>query len=402
MRVVILRRSPKASVSMDVYADRLIEGLRSVRPNWTIMETCPMLPPGDVKGLSKGIVGVGKYYERYWQYPRRLKSMNADIFHIIDHSDGHLSRWLRRSRLPNVVTCHDLINLIKPETFRGRAAFPVVSMAAWRWGVKGMRQAEHVIAVSSHTKRDIVEHLDIPSSTITVVPNAVDREFRCLPVTEITAVRNEYGLHPETFCLLNVGSNNARKNISGILAVVSTLKQQGVPVHFWKIGVDFTSEQIEFIKTQGIAPYVTYLGKPEPYRLVQIYNAADCLMAPSLYEGFGLTILEAMACGTPVITANVSAMPEVAGDAAILVEPTDKSGIVEAVQHLFTHHKEQKSLIQKGLDRARRFTWEHTAEQVAKVYEQVLFQAKPTAPTSLKSTSVKSYPSTSTSINSFS
>ena len=129
MRVAILRRTPKASVSMDVYADRLIDGLKTVRPTWEVFEFYPTTEASSFQWIS----GVQKYYERYWRYPHRLQQFDADIFHIIAHSDGYLSSWLRNAQRTNVVTCHDLINLIRPDTFKGRASFPLVSMTAWRW-----------------------------------------------------------------------------------------------------------------------------------------------------------------------------------------------------------------------------------------------------------------------------
>lgn len=371
MRIVIARRTPNFSVSMDVYADGLVSGLKVVRPNWTILECCPSLTSKET-GSLRWFDGVQKYHERYWRYPRRLNQLNADIFHIIDHSDGYLSPRLQRAQRPNVVTCHDLINLIKPETFKGRASFPLVSMTFWKWAVEGMREADHIITVSSHTKQDTIEHLKIPDKKITAIPNAVDSAFHCLPPDEIHAVRNRYGLSADTFCLLNVGSNNARKNILTILKVIAILAKQGLPIHFWKAGADFNTEQKQFIESHELERHVTYLGKPNEDTLVQLYNAANCLIAPSLYEGFGLTILEAMASGTPVITANMSAMPEVAGDAAILVDPLSVEEIVQAVCDLHDHPEKRRMLVRKGLDRAQSFTWEKTAEQVARVYEKVL------------------------------
>lgn len=371
MRVAILRRAPNASVSMDVYADRLVQGLKTVRPDWAIAEYYPQFQTGVVVP-SKVLAGVRKYHERYWCYPNRLKRIEADIFHIIDHTDGDLSRWLGRSHSATVVTCHDLINLIKPDTFKGRAKFPLISMAAWRWGIENVRQADHVITVSTHTKKDVIEHLRITPTDVTVVSNAVDKGFHRLSAEVIQRVRDRYGLTPETFCLLNVGSNNSRKNISGILSAIAAARRQGLPVHFWKAGVDFTDEQTQFMQANNLVDYVTYVGRPDEPALIELYNAADCLIAPSLYEGFGLTILEAMACGTPVITATVSAMPEVAGDAAILVDPTDKVAITSAIQQLYTHPEQRLTLIQKGLERVQQFTWENTAQAVASVYEQTL------------------------------
>ncbi len=372
MRVAILRRTPRQSFSMDVYADNLGRGLRAVRPDWDILELYPDLEPISIQQQPGWVVGIQKYYERYWNYPQRLKQQEIDLFHIIDHTHGYLCQWLKRDRRPNIVTCHDLINLIQPETFKGQARFPLISMAAWRLGIKGMKAADHVLSVSSHTKKDAIQHLHLSPDKITVTPNAVDRMFRPMSPDQCAAFRRHLGITPDTFCLLNVGSNNARKNIPTILAVVAILNQSGFPVHFWKVSADFTKEQKQFIRDHQLTDCVTYLGKPDEETLVTIYSAADVLMAPSLYEGFGLTILEAMACGTTVITANVSAMPEVAGDAAILVAPQDQNAIAQAVRHLYTHPDVVQVLVQKGLERVKGFTWENTAEQVARVYEQVL------------------------------
>lgn len=366
MRVAILRRTLKASFSMDIYADSLVRGLKTVRPDWEIIERSPT---GSTNGIQK-------YHDRYWQYPRTLKHLEADIFHIIDHSDGYLSYWLKRYRKPNVITCHDLINLIKPETFQGRARFPLVSMTAWRLAVQGMREADQIIAVSSHTKKDVIEHLNISSHNITVIPNAVDSIFRPLPSEDIQAFRYEQELSQDTFCLLNVGSNNLRKNVSTILTVVASLKEQGLPIQFWKVGADFNADQISFIEANHLETCVTYLGQPNEKTLVKIYNAADVLLAPSLYEGFGLTILEAMACGTTVIAANVTSLPEVAGDAAILVEPFDIKAMATAIHRLDKDLQYRQELVQKGLERVKQFTWKRTAEQVVCVYEQVLAHSK--------------------------
>lgn len=248
-------------------------------------------------------------------------------------------------------------------------------MTLWQQAVQSMKQANHVITVSAHTKQDTVEHLGISPKDITVIHNAVNNGFRPLNPEHNRAVRERYSLANGTFCLLNVGSNNARKNISAILSVIDRLKSQELPVVFWKAGADFDLSQKQFIQTRGLGSVVRYLGKPTEETLVELYNAADCLIAPSLYEGFGFTILEAMACGTPVITANVSAMPEVAGDAALLVDPNDIEVIARAVQDLHTHPEKAKALVRKGLTRVQNFSWENTAEQAAQVYEQVLAQS---------------------------
>ena len=254
---------------------------------------------------------------------------------MIDHSDGYLNYWLKYYKKPSITTCHDLINLIKPETFQGRASFPLISMTTWKLAIQGMRESNHIIAVSSHTKKDTIEHLAIAPHDITVVPNAVDSIFRLLSQDDSQAFRNQQRISKDTFCLLNVGSNNARKNILTALKTVALLKTKGLPLLFWKVGADFNTEQKNFIKANQLESCVAFLGQSDEETLVKIYNAADVLLAPSLYEGFGLTILEAMACGAPVVAANVTSIPEVAGDAAILTNPMDVDEIAKSIQQLY-------------------------------------------------------------------
>lgn len=369
MRIAILRPIPQFSMSMDVYADGLIGGLKKIKPDWEIIEFAPVLsnPKGNLI-----LRGIEKYYQRYWHYPRLLQQqLNIDLFHIVDHSDGHLLYWLKKLPQPTVITCHDLINLTQPETFAGRSFVPQISMASWKFSIAGMQYANHTVAVSSHTAKDMTEHLNIPPSAIATIPNAVDSQFLPIAPEEIQSFRGSKGITSQHFCLLNVGSNNLRKNINSILQAIAILKNQ-LPIHFWKAGADFNDEQKEFIAVHNLADCITYLGKPSFEELIKLYNAADVLIAPSLYEGFGLTILEAMSCGTPVITSNVTSLPEVAGEAAILVEPQNINEIVAAVTRLYAQPLERQSLIEKGLARVKQFTWSKTAAQVAQVYQQLV------------------------------
>lgn len=370
MRVAILRRTPKASFSMDVYADELIRGLKAVRPSWKVIELSPESP----KRFSRlhFSTGLQKYYERYWKFPQRLNGIDVDIFHIIDHSDGHLARYLNKIKKPTIITCHDLINLIKPETFKGKADFPVVSMTAWKMAIRGMCSADHIISVSSHTAKDISRYLGVELDRVSVVPNAVNPAFHPMESESAHLIREELGILPEETCLLNVGSNNARKNLSTILKVVKILRDRNWPIRFIKVGSDFNQNQKDYIQENSLDDKVQYVGQPNDKLLIGFYNAADILIAPSTYEGFGLTVLEAMACGTPVITSNVSSLPEVAGDAAILTDPMDVQAIVDAITRLQQDDSYQQKLVKKGLVRASLFTWEKTAEKVAFVYENIL------------------------------
>jgi len=234
-----------------------------------------------------------------------------------------------------------------------------------------MRQTNQVIAVSSNTAQDIQKFLTIPPQQITVALNGVDPHFRVLLPETIAPLRQQYTASPETICLLHVGGTHQRKNILTVLRVIERLRTQGVPVCLWKTGSQFVTEQKKFIQDHQLEQHIIHFGNPDQDTLVSLYNAADILLSPSLYEGFGLTIVEAMACGTPVITSNVSSLPEVAGDAAILLEPTDVEGIVSAVIHLKQDSARYHSLSNRGKMRAESLNWKKTTESVARVYEKL-------------------------------
>ncbi len=367
MQVAIVRRALNASISMDVYANGLVSGLRQVRPNWEIIEITPPFSEYQASILSR----VGKYYQRYWKFPRHLQRAGIDLYHIVDHSDAHLVYSLSKAKQPTVVTCHDLINYIQPENLNNQSKLPLVSKLIWNYCVKGICQADHIVTVSDHTAQDVTTIFGIESARLTTAHNGVDPLYQPLSSVQIAALRAQYSLDSSTFCWLNVGSNHPRKNVLTVLKALALLRQQNAPVHFIKAGADFTSEQKTFIDRQNLTDRVSYIQKPDKETLVGLYGVADALVAPSHYEGFGITPLEAMACGTPVITSNVTSLPEVIGDAGIMVSPEDADAIAQATQRLIDNPDEKHRLIQAGLQRVKAFTWSAAAETVAKVYEAI-------------------------------
>lgn len=370
MKIAILRRSPGVSLSMDVYADALTAGLQAVRPSWTVTEWYPHNP---AKGTRTNSLhkGLQKYYQRYWRYPKQVQNAEADLFHIIDHSDGYLVNDLKKTQRPVIVTCHDIVNWIHPEWFQNRAKFSMLSMATWKLSLRGMCQADTVATVSAHTAKDVIEYLNLPAERIQVIPNGVEAAFKPLETDVRLSTRSVVGIPADCFCLFNVGSNNPRKNVITVLKVLKHLRDSGLPIHFCKAGEDFTDEQQAFISRHGLKSYISYAGKPDQTLLTKLYNAVDVLIAPSIYEGFGFTVLEAMACKLPVIAANVTALPEVVGDAALLVDPLNVPEICDAVRKVYVDRDLYQSLVQAGSKRAQQFTWERAAEQFAQAYESM-------------------------------
>ena len=371
MKIAIVRREPKVAFSMDVYADNLVTELKIIRPDWEIVEIAPQPWSKDLENLWQSGNPLRKYYERFYNHPRAVQELDADLFHIIDHTNGHVAYWLKKLGKPVVVTCHDLVQYIYPEILKNQSRFPAFSMAVWKYSVRGIQTADRTIAVSNNTAQDVSNWLDVNPDQIAVVPNGVESEFRPLSKDIVSQWRSQYSNVDDEICLLNIGSTHQRKNIFTILKVVESIAKQGIPVRLWKICDDFSREQQQYIQEHNLSEQITFIGKCDRESLVRFYNAADVLLAPSIYEGFGLTILEAMACGTPVITANVSSLPEVAGNAAITLAPTDVEGITKAVLRLHQDSGLRACLIQKGLERVKNFSWNSSVRQTVDVYEQL-------------------------------
>ena len=372
MRVAIVRREPKVAFSMDVYADNLIAGLKTVHPDWEIVEVAPEPWSDDLENLWHSGNPLKKYYERFYNHPRTVNQIDADLFHIIDHTNAHVAYGLKKSGKSVIVTCHDLVQYVYPEILKNQSRFPALSMAVWQHSVRGIAAADGAIAISSNTAQDITKWLNVEPEKVSVVLNGVDPSFRILEPQTVAEFRTKHIQSPEEICLLNVGSNHQRKNIETVLKVVKQLAEQNISVRLWKVGEQFTGEQQQFIETNNLAEHITFLGKPNHEELILLYNAADILLAPSLYEGFGLTILEAMGCGTPTITSNVSSLPEVAGNAAISIEPMNVDAIVEAVKQINNDPNYRQDLIDKGLARVKEFSWQKTAAQTADFYQQIV------------------------------
>jgi glycosyltransferase involved in cell wall biosynthesis len=372
MKIAIVRREPKAALSMDIYADNLVAELKELKPDWEIIEIAPQPWSENLQKTWRTGNPLRKYYERFYRHPQAVKQVDADLFHIIDHSDAHIAYGLKKSGKSVVITCHDLVQFIYPEIMQNEARFPAFSLAVWQYCVKGITVADSTIAVSSNTAKDVAHWLNVDPGKIAIVPNGVGTVFNALDKKAVADWKQKHTRSPDEICLLHVGSNQQRKNIETVLKVIKAIAEQDIPIRLWKVGGDFYPEQEQYIQANNLSEHITSVSNPEQQAVINFYNAADVLVAPSLYEGFGLTVLEAMACGTPTITSNVSSIPEVAGDAAVLVDPTDVAAITEAVLRINRDRDFRQDLINRGFTRVKEFTWKKTAQKTAQLYEQVV------------------------------
>ncbi len=269
---------------------------------------------------------------------------------------------------PAVVTVHDLSFFRLPQTF-GR-----LQGAYLRWATRGAaRHAAALIAVSEFTRRETVALLGTPPDRIHVVPNGVAEEFRPADPPAVAAYRARRGL-PERF-ILAVGTVQPRKNLVTVIEAYARLRltMPDPPALVVAGAAGWGRDEVaERTRALGLEASVRRLGFCDDHELPLLYTAAAVVTVPSLYEGFGLPVVEAMACGTPVIVADTSSLPEVAGDAALRVPATDVEGWVRALRQVLDDPALAARLSAAGAARAQRFRWSRAAAETVAVYRQVV------------------------------
>lgn len=275
----------------------------------------------------------------------------------------HLAPYYEQSPwtgVPSVVTVHDLIYEKLPEYFStpSDAAFRVRRRRV-------INDADRIIAVSEHTRKDLREVYAIEPDRIDVVHLAADREiWRPLNATSADAIRRRNGL-PEGF-LVYVGSRAAYKNFDFVLRCLARMSD---PPPMVVVGGSWSTAEVERIESEQASHRVIQIDPLPVDGLAALVASADALVYPSLYEGFGLPPLEAMACGTPVLAADAASIPEVCGGAALYFDPTDETSFVEAVETL--RSSDRREIVARGFTRAGHFDWTTTAARTAEILKEV-------------------------------
>ena len=272
-------------------------------------------------------------------------------------------------RCRSVVTIHDCIHLMFPQYLPHRAAYAYARASMW----SAVRRSHRILTVSEASKRDIIHFFDVSPDKIVVVYNAIDERFRVVPAEEdIARVRERYQLQHEF--VLYVGNIKPHKNLVRLIEAFDMLRRKGHEELTLLIIGDEISKLPALrraVHSHKLHKHVRFLGYQPDETLAILYRLASLFVFPSLYEGFGLPPLEAMACGTPVVTSNVSSLPEVTGDAAILVDPYDVASIADGMQRVLTTPALSAELRTKGVARAREFSWERSVARTRRVYEEV-------------------------------
>lgn len=371
MRIALLRDLVEEHwTSIEVYADRLAQGLRKVAPEVEVIEVrVPAWSWSDRRlpmpyGRRASLRTLGLYLSRWVRYPLALRGIQADVYHILDNSYGHLAFFLDPRR--TVVTSHG-------GTSRSWRRWNPEGPAMWMFDLafRGMLRAARIITVSQYARQELLAETSYPPERIHVVYHGVDERFRPSGDDERQRVRDRYLQPGEKALLLRVGHCAARKNVEGVLQAVALLRQRGLAVRFLQVGGVFTSAQRHLVEILGISEAITQIPHVPNADLPPLYAAADVFVFPSFYEGFGIPLIEAMACGTPVVCSDWALFHEVCGDAALTVAPDDTEGLAAAIARVLNDPALASDLRRRGLARAREFTWERVAQKTLEVYHRV-------------------------------
>jgi glycosyltransferase involved in cell wall biosynthesis len=295
-------------------------------------------------------------------FPSLIHQMKLDLLH-----SPHYTMPLSRP-VPSVVTFHDMSFFIYPKkhTLAKRYFFP--------WMMRrSSKRADMIIADSESTRRDAMRFIGIHPGKITTVHLGYQEIFRQISDEEyLHVVRQRYSL-PDRF-IFYAGALEPRKNIPLLLRVFEQLAQDQQELYLVLTGGTGwdNQETLARMNSMHVRDRIVRLGHIDHIDLPAIFNLADVFVYPSLYEGFGLPPLEGMACGVPVITTNISSMPEVVGTAGLLVPPNDEAALSQAIQQVLGDDELRQRLREAGPQRAAGFTWRHTADNTLKIYERVL------------------------------
>lgn len=282
------------------------------------------------------------------------------------HDPYELGPFTFSQPFQKVITVHDLTPLIFPKLFKKTDV--VLHRLLLK---KTIDRADKIITVSHHSKNDLIKYLNAPKDKIEVIYNGKGEAFKPLDKEEIEGITTKYQL-PHEF-ILSVGGLHPIKNIPRLLQAYQLALKDGLKHNLVIVGVpmDRSHEIFQTLKVLGIEEKVIFTGPVPEKDLVALYNAADLFVYPCLYAGFGIPPLEAMACGTPVITSNNSSLPEVVDDAGLLINPYNTTELAQSINALISDDETRKKLIKKGLKRSKLFKWSDTAIKTLEIYEQI-------------------------------
>jgi glycosyltransferase involved in cell wall biosynthesis len=319
------------------------------------------------------VIMTSRKHKRFFQqsyFPNNIRKEKIDLFHVPQNGIGLSENVTSKT----MITIHDLIPYIMPETVgRGylmeflKAVPPIIE------------RCDGILTVSDWSKKDILKFFPVDENKIFVTPLAADSKYKVLDKEKCRYIV-EKNLNIKKPYILYIGGFSPRKNVRSLIMAFSKIRKD--------INQDCKLVIVGSLKDDGntlkalterlkIDSKVVFTGFVEEDMLPYLYNGAEVFVYPSFYEGFGLPPLEAMSCGTPVITSNVSSIPEVVKDAGILIDPYDTSNLITALGNLINNENLKNELSSKGLAKAAEFSWDRTALQTLSAYKTVYEKSNP-------------------------
>jgi glycosyltransferase involved in cell wall biosynthesis len=306
----------------------------------------------------------------YWEQvllPAEAKRHNVDLLHCTSNT-APLSL-----NIPLVLTLHDIIYLEQWNFTKG-SAYQITGNLYRRWNVpSAVRRSSSIITVSDFEREKIKKHFNLSDETITTIHNGVGTHFTDeINSSTLNGIQSKYNL-PDLFIFF-LGNTDPKKNVINVLKAMSILRAAGnLDFHLVMVDIDrqYLSSILHQVGDASLESHIRFTGYVPNHELPAIYSLATIFLYPSLRESFGIPILEAMACGTPVITSNTSSMPEVAGDAAIYVDPFSADDIAEKIRALMDSETNRNALALRGKKRSSLFSWKENATKTLQLYERV-------------------------------
>jgi glycosyltransferase involved in cell wall biosynthesis len=373
MKILLIANYPPDHIqSMNRFAQILETGLTELGHQVHVIRPQPWI--GRLQPSSKGLGKWLGYIDKFLIFPNTLRQELswADVVHICDHASAVYTKYLQK--VPHVVTCNDLLAI--------RSALGEIKENHTRWTgrqlqkmiLNGLNQAQRVACISEQTKIDLMRLSSLRFSTISLIHMGLN--YRYFPMKISEAKRRLEALQIPQKCqfFLHVGGNTWYKNRLGVLSIFYYLLQKHpkIEYHLVMVGQPFTIEMHQFIKKYNLSQTVTEMVGVDNEDLRALYSSATALLFPSLQEGFGWPIIEAQACGCPVITSKCPPMTEVGGEAAIYINPTNPEEAAETIANCLP---KLESFKQKGMLNAKRFTPEKMIFSYIELYQDAILNS---------------------------
>jgi len=308
------------------------------------------------------------WLNKYVYYPLQIMNLKFDLYHIIDHTYSYLIPFLPKNKV--IVTVHDIIPILAYNKKIPGLSYPNKPVL-FELSLRFLKRLKYIITVSENTKSDLIEYLNIDDSVLRVIYNGVDDKFKAYKPQEKLALKQKFNYNNKIFNILITGSL-AYKNHDLSLKIIDKLQYMtNVPIQLIILknkGIDLFVNLSNYNLNQSII----ILENLNPKTLVDLYNTVDCLLFPSFYEGFGIPVIESMACGTPVVISNIKILKEISNDCALVCNNDNLYTYINAILSLIENKEVYKNMTNLGIKNAKNFSLKSQIKMTHDLYTEAL------------------------------